>query len=77
MRRKMEQGQKRNQLIGIKVLEKTRKQLEYIADREQKTLSSVINDILLEYIENYFKIAKIDWETIPSDEKERGIRLND
>ena len=60
---------KRNKQIGIKVKTITREKLEYIAKREVKTLSTLINDILEEYIENYFKIAKIDWDTIPEDEK--------
>lgn len=70
MRRKMSPEEKRNSQIGIKVLTKTKKQLEYIAERDQITLSTLINTILLEYVENYFKIAKIDWDSLPEDEKE-------
>ena len=70
MRRKMTKDEKRNQQIGIKVLTKTRQQLDFIADRDQITLSTLINNILVDYIENYFKIAKIDWDSLPDDEKE-------
>ena len=69
MRKKMTPDVKRNKQIGIKVQTKTREQLEYIAAREGTTLSTVINTILIEYIDNYFKIAKIDWDKIPQEEK--------
>ena len=65
---------KRNKQIGIKVKTETREQLEYIAKREAKTLSTLINDILKDYIINYFRIAKIDWDEIPDSEK--GETLN-
>ena len=60
---------KRNKQIGIKVQTKTRKQLDYIAKREDTPLSTVINTILVEYIENYFKIAKIDWDKLTPEER--------
>ena len=70
MRRKMAENEKRNRLIGIKVQLKTREQLEYIAERDQLTLSTLINNILVDYIENYFRIAKIDWEKVPPEERQ-------
>lgn len=60
MRKKLPVGQKRDKIIGIKVTETTRKQLEYIAKRECSTLSTTIDNILQEHIERYFTIAKID-----------------
>lgn len=69
MRRKLPEDIKRNSPIGIKVLTETRKQLDYIASREVTTLSTLINSILVNYIENYFKIAKIDWEKLTEEEK--------
>lgn len=69
MRRKMEIDEKRSKQIGVKVQIKTRNQLEYIAEREDSTLSTLIDAILKDYINNYFKIAKIDWEKIPPEEK--------
>ena len=74
MRKKMTPDVKRNKQIGIKVKTETREQLEYIAKREAKTLSTLINDILKDYIINYFRIAKIDWDEIPDSEK--GETLN-
>lgn len=69
MRHKMGITEKRSNQIGIKVQIKTREQLEYIAGRESCTLSTLINNILKDYINSYFKIAKIDWEKIPPDER--------
>lgn len=69
MRKKLAADIKRNSQIGIKVQSKTKEQLEYIAGREDLTLSTLINMILVEYISNYFKIAKIDWEKVPEEEK--------
>lgn len=69
MRRKMEIDEKRSKQIGVKVQIKTRNQLEYIAEREDSTLSTLIDIILKDYINNYFKIAKIDWEKIPPEER--------
>ena len=60
---------KRNKQIGIKVKTETREQLEYIAKREAKTLSTLINDILKDYISNYFRIAKINWNDVSEEEK--------
>ena len=69
MRRKMEKDEKRSKQIGIKVQIKTRQQLEYIADREQCTLSTLIDNIIKDYIKTYFRIGKIDWEKIPPEER--------
>ena len=60
MRRKLPENEKRSKIIGIKVTETTKKQLEYIANREATTVSTTIDKILQEYINNYFSIAKID-----------------
>lgn len=60
MRRKLPEGQKRDKIIGIKVTETTKKQLEYIAKRECTTISTTIYNILQEHIDRYFAIAKID-----------------
>lgn len=71
MRRKMTEDVKRNKIIGIKVQTRTKEQLEYIAEREGTTLSTVTNDILVKYINDYFRIAKIDWDKLPEDEKRK------
>ena len=72
MRKKLPINEKRNSYIGIKVQQKTREQLDYIAKREDCPVSTLINTILKQHIETYFKIAKIDWETLPEDEKRGG-----
>lgn len=69
MRHKMEINEKRSKQIGVKVQIRTRKQLEYIADREGSTLSTLIDNILKGYINNYFKIAKIEWDKLPPEER--------
>ena len=76
MRKKLNPSEKRGELIGIKVKAVTKEQLAYIAERDAIKLSSLINTILVDYIENYFKIAKIDWETIPPEEK-RSAQVNE
>lgn len=70
MRHKLGINEKRSNQIGIKVQIETKKQLNYIAGREGVTLSTLINNILKDYIYSYLKIAKIDWEKIPEDERE-------
>lgn len=68
MRKKLPQGQKREKIIGVKVTEATKKQLEYIAKRECTTVSTTIDNILQEYINNYFRIAQIDKTKLDLDE---------
>ena len=70
MRKKLPEGQKRDQIIGIKVTEATKKQLQFIAKREATPMSTTIDNILQEYIERYFTIAKIDKTKIDEEEGE-------
>lgn len=75
MRPRLNANEKRNCLIGIKVKKETRQKLEFIAAREAHPLSTQIDLILCEYIENYLKISKINWnEYKPDDEKEGILR---
>lgn len=67
MRKKLPNGMKRDKIIGIKVTEATKKQLEYIAKRECTTLSTTIDNILQKHIDNYFAIAQIDKTKIDSE----------
>ena len=71
MRRKLPEEQKRSNIIGVKVQLQTRKQLEFIAKREAETLSTTIDRILKEYINNYFEIAKIDKNNLTNDGNEK------
>lgn len=70
MRRKLPEHEKRKNIIGIKVKDETRKQLEYIAGKEGHKLSTCIDIILRKQIEEYFELHKIDWENLPEEEKE-------
>ena len=70
MRKKLPANEKRNNIIGIKVKEETRQQLQYIADRDGHTLSTCIDIILRKQIEEYFEIHKIDWNMLPLEERE-------
>lgn len=72
MRKRLNETEKRNNYIGIKVQSKTREQLKFISDRDKTTISTIINQIIKDYIESYFKIAKIDWDSLPEDEKKGG-----
>ena len=68
MRPRLSENERRDCLIGIKVKKETRQKLEFIADREARPLSTQIDMILKEYMDNYFRIAKIDWnEYKPTD----------
>ena len=69
MRRKMEKDEKRSKQIGVKVQIQTRKQLEFIANREATTLSTLIDKILKDYINTYLSIAKINWEQLTPEER--------
>lgn len=73
MRKKLPIEEKRNKIIGIKVKEETRQQLQYIAGREGHTLSTCIDIILRKQIEEYFELHKIDWENLPLEEKENPL----
>ena len=70
MRKKLPEGAKRDQIIGIKVTETTKKQLQFIANRECTPMSTTIDRILQEYIDRYFTIAKIDKTKIDEEEGE-------
>ena len=69
MRHKMGKDEKRSKQIGVKVQIQTRKQLEYIANREATTLSTLIDKILKDYINTYLSIAKINWERLTPEER--------
>ena len=69
MRKKLPIDEKRNKIIGIKVKEETRQQLQYIADRDGHTLSTCIDIILRKQIEEYFELHKINWDALPPEEK--------
>ena len=72
MRKRLNENQKRSNYIGIKVQSKTREQLNFISDRDKTPISTIIDQIIKQHIDNYFKIAKIDWDSLTDDEKRGG-----
>lgn len=74
MRKRLNDNEKRSNYIGIKVQSKTREQLNFISDRDKTPISTIIDQIIKQYLDNYFKIAKIDWDSLPEDEKRGGDR---
>ena len=50
--------EKRTEMIGIKVTPTTKAQIEEIAQREARPVSSQINLILEKYIKDYFESEK-------------------
>ena len=76
MRKKLDEGQKRSNIIGVKVKPDTRQKLEYIARREATRLSSYIDDLLTKHIKDYFSHAHIDWDNLSPEEKEGRESIN-
>lgn len=76
MRRKLSHEEKRSNIIGIKVKPETKRKLTYIAKREGTQLSTYVDTELVKLIDQYFRIAHIDWENLPEEEKE-GREVND
>lgn len=70
MRKKLEDSQKRSNIIGVKVKPETRQKLEYIAKREATRLSSYIDDLLTKHIKDYFSHAHINWDELTPEERE-------
>ena len=53
---------KRTCMIGVKVTEETRKKIQYVSDREQRPMSSLINIIIEKYLQDYKEKEGIEWE---------------
>lgn len=53
---------KRVEMIGVKVTPETKKKIQYVSDREQRPMSSLINIIIEEYLNKYQIKNDIDWE---------------
>lgn len=69
MRKKLAYGEKRSNIIGVKVKPETRLKLEWIARKEATKLSSYIDEQLREHIETYFKYNHIDWDSLSDEER--------
>lgn len=69
MRKKLSKDIKRNTYIGLKVQSITKNKLKFIASREALPVSTLIDQILKEYINNYFKVTHINWDTLSPEER--------
>lgn len=73
MRKKLNSTEKRASIIGIKVKQELKDKIKFVSGREARTMSSQINYILENYIENYLKDNNIDWEEYaPQNQTEEG-----
>ncbi len=63
MRKKLKITEKRSKIIGIKTDITTKKKIEFIAKREGEQTSTYLYNLISKHIEEYGKIAKINWET--------------
>ena len=70
MRKKLSHEEKRSNIVGIKVKTETRRKLKYIARRERTQVSTWVDGELVKLIDQYFKIAHINWDTLTDDEKD-------
>lgn len=64
MRRKLPTNIKRRKMIGLKVDEKTKKQIDYIAKANGDTTSTYIFNLITEHITQYTKMTKIKWDDV-------------
>ena len=72
MRAKKNEEDKRAKFIGIKVKNETRKQIEFISEREQRPISTQINIALEKFIKEYFNQNKINWTDYQRKEEEQN-----
>lgn len=70
MRKKLHEEEKRSKIIGIKVKPETKAKLKYIAKAEATQVSTLIDDILKDYVAKYFKKHGINWSALTPEEKE-------
>lgn len=61
MRKRISPEDKRSKIIGIKVKESIKSQIEFISEREARPMSTQINIILENYITEYFEKYNINW----------------
>lgn len=60
MRKKMNPEEKRKYMIGVKIDQKTKQQIEWIAEREKTQTSTYIYELIKDHIQNYEKISKLN-----------------
>lgn len=64
MRKKLPSDKKRRILIGCKVDEKTKKQIDYIAEANGDTTSTYIFNLISDHIAQYTKMTRINWDDV-------------
>ena len=69
MRQKVSETKKRGTIIGIKADKTTKAKIDYIAKREGDPTSTYLYNLITKHIEEYGKIAKINWEKDIFDEE--------
>lgn len=69
MRKKLDPENKRTVIIGIKTKEITKKRIKSISEREGKAMSTQINIILENYIEQYLIDNKLTYKDIDIEEE--------
>ena len=67
MRKMLPENEKRNKIIGIKTTEEVKRKLQFISDREDRPMSSQLNIVLENYIDQYFTKNKINWKEYEND----------
>ena len=73
MRAKLNPNDKRSIIIGIKVTPKTRKQVQYLAEREAEKMSTYIAKLVEQRIEQFTRDTKTDWEQIFKELEEEEV----
>ncbi|MBQ9839087.1 MAG: hypothetical protein IJO56_06340 [Oscillospiraceae bacterium] len=74
MRKKLKVEQKRSVIIGIKVKQSTRDKIEYLSEIQDIKMSSYINNIIEEHIDEKIKMFPLDWEEELKEFKERKMK---
>ncbi len=64
MRKKLPENEKRSCIIGIKVKPELKKIIEYMAERDQETMSSYLEKIIEREVKHNMQIAHISHEDI-------------
>lgn len=68
MRKKLNSDIKRSVIIGVKVKQETKDKIKYLSDAEGDAMSTYINNILENHIEERTKFGKIKWEEVFKEE---------
>lgn len=61
MRRKISKEEKREYILGVKVKLDTKQKFKFVCSAEGESVSTRINKLIEEYIDNYAQKNNIDW----------------